>query len=67
MRRYGAMSLKVVATDPDYAFTQEHPALRGPAGDGEELLEVYDVNYEGSAPRRMYFNWFDDGETRRGR
>ena len=29
---------------------------------GEELLEVYEVWYEGAMPRRMYFNWYDDGD-----
>jgi len=29
---------------------------------GEDLLEVYEVTYEGSTPKRMYFNWYDDGD-----
>lgn len=27
-----------------------------------ELLEVYEVHYEGSVAKRVYFNWYDDGE-----
>ena len=100
-RRFGAMTLKRAATDPDYAFSEAHPvmvkgglgegshnvyrflnALRGPAGQqvqysrvgsccafktkkspfGGDLLDVYEVSYDGYAPRRMYFNWYDDGE-----
>jgi hypothetical protein len=35
---------------------------QSPFGDGEELLEVYEVWYEGGTPKRMYFNWYDDGD-----
>jgi hypothetical protein len=33
-----------------------------PFPDGKELLEVYEVTYEGGAARRLYFNWYDRGE-----
>lgn len=29
---------------------------------GSDLLEVFDVWVEGGTPRRMYFNWYDDGD-----
>jgi hypothetical protein len=103
-RQYPAMSLKRVATDPNYGVTERRPvtvqggygegahnvyrflnALRGPQGevvhyrrigsccefktkrssfdDGKELLEVYEVVFEGARSKRLYFNWFDDGEA----
>lgn len=30
--------------------------------DGEGLLEVYEVSYEGGKPVRLYFNWYESGE-----
>jgi hypothetical protein len=34
---------------------------KSPFGD-EEVLEVYEVWYEGVTPKQMYFNWYDDGD-----
>jgi hypothetical protein len=31
--------------------------------DGEALLEVYAVAIAGGAPKRLYFNWYDEGEV----
>jgi hypothetical protein len=32
--------------------------------DGEGLLEMYEINYPGaSAPRRLYFDWYDEAEV----
>ncbi len=30
---------------------------------GEALLEVYEITYSGAKPRRLYFNWYDEGEV----
>jgi hypothetical protein len=36
---------------------------KSPFEDGGALLEVYVVSYKGlETPRRLYFNWYDDGE-----
>ncbi len=33
--------------------------------DGVGLLEVYEISYEGlSEPKRLYFNWYDNGEPK---
>jgi hypothetical protein len=40
----------------------EFETKKSPFGDGKELLEVYEVAYEGGPSRRLYFNWYDDGE-----
>ena len=30
--------------------------------DGEGILEVYEISYDGGKPARLYFNWYDSGE-----
>jgi len=36
---------------------------KSPFEDGGALLEVYVVSYKGmETPRRLYFNWYDEGE-----
>lgn len=36
---------------------------KSPFEDGAALLEVYVISYKGvETPRRLYFNWYDDGE-----
>jgi hypothetical protein len=40
----------------------EFKTKKSPFGDGKELLEIYEVAYEGGPSRRLYFNWYDDGE-----
>ncbi len=39
----------------------EFKTKKSPFG-GKELLEVYEVSYDGFMPKRLYFNWYDDGE-----
>jgi hypothetical protein len=32
--------------------------------DGEALLEVYEITVPGGGqPKRLYFNWYDEGEV----
>ena len=30
--------------------------------EGEGLLEVYEITYEGGKPQRLYFNWYDSAD-----